>query len=214
MSRLRSPRLARLLVARLLVALVAPAVAGCLGEPTVDERLTHLEILDASPVAADAFTVGGATPVEMTVRVTYREILTGHVIAELRASETLTSDDTRFDLEAAWVAKSEDVDRILDESVSLGFAAVPATGWDHLVQELALSFDAGTPPPDASGVAPTVGAPTGLFLLLYFSTDVEEVELENGDEIEVVHPLYSRDHPILYSGVEIVAAPADAGGAS
>jgi hypothetical protein len=187
--------------------LVAVAVGGCLGEPPVEERLTRLEILDASPVAAEAYSVGGATTVRLRARITYREILTGALVGELRASETLTSEDTVFDADERWTDKTEDVDRILDQSVSLGFEAVPATGWDHLVQEVDLEFEAGSIQLDESGAAPTLGSPTGLFLIFYFASEVDEVELENGDEIEVVTPLFSRDHPILYSGVEVVATP-------
>ncbi len=199
-------------IALVLPSLLAAAGAGCLGDPPVEERLTRLEILSASPVDAEAFAVGGTTRVDMRVRITYREILTGSLVGELRASESLTANDTALEAEESWEEKSENVDLILENSVSLGFDAIPATGWDHLVQEVDLTFDAGTVQMDASGLAPAIGAPTGLFIIFYFASEVEEVELENGDEIEVVVPLLSRDHPILYAGIEIV--PVGAGGGS
>lgn len=196
---------------RLAVAACCALVAqsGCLGDPPIEERWTRLEILDASPTDASVYTVGSATtPVSMRVRVTYREILTGFLVAELRAGSGLTTAETQLDAEDP-LAVARDVDRILASSTAIGTEAIPVTGWDHLVQELDVAFDAGTATPTAadSSVAAAGSVPvtsSGLFLVLYFSDDVQEVELQSGEEIEVVTPVFSDQRDILSTGIEIV----------
>lgn len=187
------------------------ALSGCLGEPPIEERWTRLEILDASPTDAAAFTVGSSTTaVTMRARITYREILTGFLVAELRAGNGITTAETALDADDP-LAVAREVDQILGSSTAIGTEAIPVTGWDHLVQELTITFDAGTATPTAmdSSVAAAGSVPvtsTGLFLLLYFSDDVQEVELESGEEIEIVTPVLSDQRDILSTGIEIVPA--------
>ncbi|MGQ0720153.1 MAG: hypothetical protein ACT4PE_01125 [Candidatus Eiseniibacteriota bacterium] len=192
-------------------SLALVALSGCLGEPPIEETWTRLEILDASPTDAAAFAVGSATTaVTMRARVTYREILTGFLVAELRAGSGITTAETALDADDP-LAVAREVDQILGSSTAIGTEAIPVTGWDSLVQELTITFDAGTPTPTAmdSSVAGAGSNPvtsTGLFLLLYFSDDVQEVELQSGEEIEIVTPVLSDQRDILSTGIEIVPA--------
>ena len=199
---------------RIFVALAAPlalaVLSGCLGDPPVEDRWTLLEIVEADPTDAAAYTVGSTTPVTMKARITYRELLTGFVVAELRAGSGITTADTGLERDDP-LPNARDVDLVLRNSVSIGTESVAVTGWDHLVQEIDLTFDAGVLQPtaaDSSVAAAGAGtvASTGLFLVLYFSDDVEEVELQSGEEIEVVTPVFSTDMDILSTGIEIVPA--------
>jgi hypothetical protein len=170
--------------------LLGAVLPGCLGEPPIEDRWTKLEILEAAPADSAAY-VGGAA-VTVRARITYRELLTGFLVADLRESATLAAGDTGFEDPEDWIGKARDVDRVLASSTTLGHHALPVTGFDHLIQEATLSFD---------GVAPTgTGA---LFLVLYFSEDVEEMELPGGGEIEIVTPIFSTERDILSSGVEL-----------
>lgn len=190
----------------------AVLLGGCLGDPPIEERWTLLEIVDAGPTDAGQFVIGTGTPITMTARITYRELLTGFLVAELRASTTLTANDTGLEQEDDFLGNAQDVDLILQNSISVGTNTAPVTGWDHLVQEMDFTFNGGVVQPtaadssSAAAGAQTVNA-SGLFLVLYFSDDVEEVELDSGEEIEVVTPVFSNERDILSTGLEIVPAP-------
>ena len=176
---------------------------GCLGEPPIEERWTRLEFAQAPDVTE--VTPGQATPITLRARITYREILTGFVIAEVRRSDTLTAADVGFERTDDPVGMARDVDRVIAESTSLGFASRAITGFDHLIQEIPLELDAGFPPPRGDGTAvdsTAVAGGGGLFLLLYIG-DVDEVELRNGDRIDVVTPRLSEANELLTVGVEL-----------
>ncbi|MGH2570899.1 MAG: hypothetical protein ACRDGR_06720 [bacterium] len=166
------------------------ALPGCLGEPPIEDRWTKLEILEAAPVDPSAYAGGAAVTVR--ARITYRELLTGFLVADLRESATLLPGDTGFEFPEDWLDRAHDVDRVLAGSTTLGHHALPVTGFDHLIQEATLTFD---------GAVPT-GAGS-LFLVLYFSEDVEEMELPGGGEIEIVTPVFSTERDILSAGVEL-----------
>jgi hypothetical protein len=172
--------------------LACAVLPGCLGEPPIEERWTTLEILEAQPSDPAAY-ASGAT-VTVRARITYRELLTGFLVADLRESTTLVPDDTGFEYTDDWLGRARDVDEVLASSTTLGHHALPITGFDHLIQEATLSFD---------GVTPSGGT---LFLVLYFSEDVEEVEQPGGEEIEIVTPVFSTERDILSSGVELSAS--------
>ena len=187
-------------------------LGGCLGEPPIEEQWTLLEIVSAGPTDSGQFVIGTGTPITMRARITYRELLTGFLVAELRASTVLTADDTGLEQEDDYIGNAQDVDMILRNSISVGTQAEPVTGWDHLVQELDFTFAGGVVQPtaadssSAAAGAQTVNA-SGLFLVLYFSDDVQEVELASGEEIEIVTPVFSDERDILSTGLEIVPAP-------
>jgi hypothetical protein len=189
-------------------ALIAGSILlpGCLGEPPIEERWTLLEITEATPTDAAAFSVGGSTEVTVKGRIIFREVLTGFLVAEVRASDALTTNDTVLDEDERFRDKATDVDTILQNSISLGFDAVPVTGFDHLIRDITFTFDAGTIPLGANGMPANPVDPTGLFLVLYFG-DVDEVELQDGTEIEVVDPTFSTDAEILSTGMELIIQP-------
>ena len=177
--------------AQLLTAAAPLILSGCLGEPPIEERWTRLEILNAQPLDAAAY--AGGTAVTVSARITYREVLTGFLVAEVRESAVLTADDTGFeDPDTDPLGRARDVDLVLGSSTSLGHHAVPVTGFDHLIQELTLTID----------TAPVTGGE--LFLVLFFSDDVEELELPGGQEIEIVTPVLSTERDILSAGVELL----------
>jgi len=163
---------------------------GCLGEPPIEERWTRLEILSVAPGEAAAYGSGAA--VSVRARITYREVLTGFLVADLRESAVLGAGDTGFESSDDPLGAARDVDRVLASSTSLGHDAVPVTGFDHLIQEATFAFDG----------APAGGA-GGLFLVVYFSEDVDEMELPGGGEIEIVTPIFSTEKDILSAGVEL-----------
>ncbi|GJM43598.1 MAG: hypothetical protein DHS20C21_04400 [Gemmatimonadota bacterium] len=179
------------------------ATGGCLGEPPIEERWTLLEIVEAPDLSA--VVPGAASEVISKARITYREILTGSVIAEVRASSTIGAADVAFDQEEDRLAMARDVDYLLRNSTSIGFASRAVTGFDHLIQEMEFTFDAGmlppSPLPDSTQVLPPTDS--NLFFLVYFG-DVDEVEIEGGMEIEVVTPTFSDEADILSVGMELL----------
>jgi hypothetical protein len=184
------------------LAALAVAGSGCLGEPPIEERWTLLEI--TSGPSAATVVPGQPTAIDLGTRLTYRELLTGAVVAEVRASNLLTPADVDFSTEDA-LARTQMVDYVLRNSSSLGFATRLTTGFDHLIQEFSMTIDAaGTVPPMPDGfVADSLnvaGPGTTLFLLVYYG-QVDEVEIEGGDEIEVVTPFFSDQYDILATGV-------------
>lgn len=187
-------------IGALLAAVLMP---GCLGEPPIEERWTLLEIANGPDVTE--IVPGQSTPISLTARITYREILTGAVIAEVRASTSLQPGDTGFENDSDPLGEARDVDEVLRNSVSLGFATRAVTGFDHLVQEIPLTIDAAglTPPiPNSTAADSLQGSASGLFLVVYFG-QVDEVEIQGGEEIDVVTPFFSDQWDILSSGVEL-----------
>lgn len=183
--------------------LVAVLLGGCLEAPTVEEEWTRVEILSASPTTPDALVGGSDVPLEVRARITYRELLTGFLVADLRSSTVAPSD---VDLEDDPEDKEDgldvarDVDLIIQNSTSLAVEAMPITGFDHLIQEATLTFDASVP---------ATAAGTPLYLLVYFSSDVEELEDDNGNELDslLVTPTLSTERDILSAGLPIVPTP-------
>jgi hypothetical protein len=176
----------------------ALCLPGCLGDPPIEERWTLLEIVDGP--SATALVPGQPASLSLTARITYREILTGAVIAEVRASSLLAAGDTGFEFSSNPLGKARDVDAVLRNSVSLGFATREVTGFDHLMQDIPLTIDAA-----GWAAADSLGGPTsGLFLVVYFG-QVDEVEMANGEEVEVVTPFFSDQWDILSSGVELTS---------
>lgn len=189
----------------ILAGICALTMGGCLGEPPIEERWSRIEILEAPDLTSVA--PGQTVPVTVRVRFTYREILTGAIIAELRASDTITAADVGLENQDDPLAHARDVDWVLQNSTSLGFGARPVTGFDHLIQEMVITFDSGLVPPTADPLTqPTLpGAGTNLFFVVYFG-QVDEVELSDGSEIEVVTPTFTDQTDYLSVGLEIPTA--------
>ena len=66
-------------------------LSSCLGEPEVDERWTLLEMVSVSPQPNQARSASQPLNVSVGGRITYRDIVTGFVVAEVRYSPTLTT---------------------------------------------------------------------------------------------------------------------------
>lgn len=174
---------------QVLAWVLAPLCVGCLGEPDVDDRWTRLDVLAPDPVAM----IEGET-LNVTGAITYRTILTGDVIAELRISDVVGYDAVNLTPEADRMGVLEDVELILSNSQTVESAFFRVTGWDHLIQELQFQFDASALPTD-------LGA-GGMYVILYFGT-VDDMELPDGSEVTVIEAADFRESEILPTGVEI-----------
>jgi hypothetical protein len=187
----RTPRPGALLPA----ALVALVVFGCvLDEPAIDERWTLVEFLSMSPRPEQS--VAATQPINVSVkgRITYRRIVTGFLVAEVRYSDTISPQNVALATDEHTLEIAQDVDRILANSVSTGRATRAVTGFDHLMQDLNLNFTAQVP-----AALTTPGAPGGLYLVLYMGSG-EEIRLRNGTDSLVVTPFVSSNEEILHTG--------------
>ncbi len=173
-------------------------LGGCLGEPEVDERWTLLEMVAVTPQPTQARSAGQPFAVSVQGRVTYRDIVTGFMVAEVRYSPTIAATGVALEKDEHTEANAATVDQILANSVTAGRATRAVTGWDHLMQDVNLNFTATVPP--------AVLTSGGLFLVLYLG-EGEEVELESGEDSLVVTPFVSTDKEILHTGFPITITP-------
>jgi hypothetical protein len=169
----------------------ALALASCLGEPEIDERWTLLELVSMTPQPNQARSGSQPLNVNVTGRVTYRDILTGFLVAEVRYSPTIQSNSLPLDPAEHTLECAQTVDQILAGSVTAGRATRAGTGWDHLMQDVDHSFTAQVPPALSTG--------GGLFLVLYMG-EGDEIELADGSDSLVVTPFVSTSHEILHTG--------------
>ncbi|MCI0451627.1 MAG: hypothetical protein L0Z51_04440 [Candidatus Latescibacteria bacterium] len=181
-----------------LPAVGALALGSCLGEPEVDERWTLLEMVSVAPQPNQSRSASQPLNVSVSGRVTYRDIVTGFMVAEVRYSPTLTPLSLRLDPDEHTEECASSVDQVLANSVTAGRATRAITGWDHLVQSINLSFTAQVPP--------AVLTSGGLFLVLYLG-EGDEIELANGEDSLVVTPFVSSDKEILHTGFPITIVP-------
>lgn len=198
------PGLRGLRRAAALLALAACALpaAGCLGEPKIEDRWTRIDLVSANHSPGQVVSAGVRDSIAVVGRVTYRSILTGYAVAELRASSTLGNVSVTLAPDASREPMAYDVDRILANSVSVGRAVRPVTGWDHLVQQIDLAFAAVPPAGDSTG------ATQGLFLLFYLGSG-ERIELRDGSDSIAITPFPSAQYQILPVGLKLgLAAPA------
>ena len=162
--------------------------------------------LDHSSLApGQALTAGTMDSIHVDTRITYRRIVTGFFVAELRASATLGSASVNVRPDAPRVPMANDIDAILASSVSLGRAVYPVTGWDHLIQPVSLDFRAmPTAMVDSSGVS--LGATSGLFLVCYLGSGVKIERPGMADSIAVT-PFLSAPNQLLPVGMALTVAP-------
>lgn len=187
----------RLLSRVLPLAVIGLGLTGCLGEPKIEDRWTRLDMESVNLTPYQAMPVGSTPAVSLRAAITYRSIVTGYVVAELRASSTITPAEVTVHPDAARLSMAQDIDRILANSVTLGRATRAITGWDHLVQRVDLSFTGSVPAAiDTSGAAPG-----SLFLLCYLGSG-EEIERFNDSDTLIVTPFDSMQYQILPVGME------------
>ena len=183
------------------LALATIGSVGCLGEPEIDERWTLIEFTSMSPSPQGSATAGQSLDVSVRGRITYRQILTGFLVAEIRYSPTVTPASVALHPDVHNLQNAQDVDRILANSVTAGRATRAVTGWDHLMQEIPLSFTAQIPDSAANG---------GIYLLLYMG-EGDEIRLEDGSDSLVVTPFVSSDYEVLHTGYALGIASAGGG---
>jgi hypothetical protein len=180
------------------------AVAGCLEEPKLEDRWTRVDMTGASLAPSQSVPAGSVIPVRVASDITYRRILTGYAVAELRASTTLTPGMLTLDPNADRMRMASDMDRLLATSVSMGREARAVTGWDHLIQHIDFAFTGVVPGSvtDSTGSGPTAG----LFLVCYLGSGVK-VERPSGIDTVIVTPYPSAPYQILPVGLPVTVAP-------
>jgi hypothetical protein len=181
-----------------LPVLAALLLGSCLGEPEIDQRWTLLEMTSVTPQPNQSHSASQPINVTVNGRVTYRDIVTGFMVAEVRYSPTLNSASLPLDKDEHTEECAASVDQILANSVTAGRATRAITGWDHLMQDVNLSFTATVPP-----AALTSG---GMFLVLYIGAG-EEVERANAPDTLIVTPFISSDKEILHTGFPLTITP-------
>jgi hypothetical protein len=182
--------------------LVAALLSGCdaFDEPTIEDRWTRLDFAASNVTPGQIVPAGGNVQVNVNAAITYRSILTGFVVAEMRASSTVTPDMVSLHPDAPRELMAAQIDSLLTNSVSVGRATRAVTGWDHLIQHIDLTFT-GSAVRDTSGAAPA-----GLFVICYLGSG-DEIELENGEDSLVVTPFPSAQYEILPVGLELSVGP-------
>lgn len=184
-------------VAILLVAVTASGLAGCLWEPRIEDQWTRVDIESASVVPLQAVPAGSSLTLNGRANVTYRRILTGVVVAELRTSNAVPAAATLVHPDAERVPMATTIDQILQSSVSMGRDTRLVTGWDHLIQPFDFSFSASVP-----AAFDSTGARTGLFLICYLGSGTE-IRLPNGADSLIVTPLSSSQYQVLPVGMAL-----------
>src|SRR5256885_14924817 len=104
----------------LVLALGLGLLAGCLGAPEIQDRWTRVDLLSSNLAARQAITPGAVTSVSMSTTITYRSILTGFAVADLRASSATSAASGILDPNAPREQMALAIDRILATSVSVG----------------------------------------------------------------------------------------------
>lgn len=184
---------------RRVMALVlgSTVVAGCLGAPEIEDRWTRVDLLSANLAANQTIAPGAVQPVTMATTITYRSILTGFAVAELRASSATTAGSVLLGPDAPREQMALDIDRILQSSVSVGRDVRPVTGWDHLIQHIDFSFNAVGP-----AATDSTGMPVSLFMICYMGSG-NRVERQGQADTIIVTPFVSTAYRILPVGEEL-----------
>jgi hypothetical protein len=180
----------------LLAVLAALPLAGCLEKPGIEDRWTRIDLLSTSAAPGEVVTAGVRDSFTVNGTITYRAIVTGYAVAELRASSSVSNASVTLDPKANRITMASDIDRILAQSVPCGRVVRPITGWDHLVQTMTLSFGAVPPAADSAG------ATSGLFLLFYLGSG-EKIELRDGTDSIAVTPFVSSEKQVLPIGLKL-----------
>ena len=182
-----------------LLAVAATLLSGCLGAPKLEDRWTRVDIVSANtvpyqvmPTGTDSFFVHS--------RITYRTIVTGFLVVELRGSTTRTPTSVEIAPLAPRLPMAQQIDTVLANSVTLGRVTRAITGWDHLIQDFSFGFNGVVPATltDSSGT----GAPAGLFLLCYLGSGVK-IERVNQPDTIVITPFGSAQYQILPVGMSL-----------
>jgi hypothetical protein len=175
-------------------------LAGCFDAPRLEDLWTRVDIDSANLNPYEALTLGVRESVEVHTTVTYREVVTGYAVAEMRVSPTITAGTLPISPDASRLPMAQAIDSLLQHSVSIGRALVPVTGWGHVVQRIDFAFGAGVP-----AVLDTTGAGAGgLFLVCYLGSGVIVNRPGLADTV-VVTPLGSAQYQMLPIGMSLTA---------
>ena len=187
-----------------LVTLIACASSGCLGAPKLEDRWTRVDMLGANLATGQTVTAGSALPVQVSSDITYRKIVTGYAVAELRASTTFTPGMLQLRPDGDRLRMANDIDQLLATSVSMGRMTRAVTGWDHLIQHIDFTFSGVVPATvtDSTGTGPVAG----LFLVCYLGSGVR-LELPSGADSIIVTPFPSNQYQILPVGLPLTVTP-------
>jgi len=183
----------------LLLGIAAVLLSGCLGAPRLEDRWTRVDIVSSNTVPYQAMPVGPDS-FAVHARVTFRSILTGFLVIELRGSTTMAPTSVEITPLAPRLAMAQQIDTVLSHSVTLGRVTRAVTGWDHLIQEFDLGFN-GTVPASLTDSSGT-GAPAGLFLLCYLGSG-DKIERVNQPDTLIVTPFGSSQYQILPVGMSL-----------
>jgi hypothetical protein len=189
--------------AAVLLGAGAVALGGCLGKPEIQDRWTRLDVV-SSNLEPGAVLPSGVTTITVRTAITYRHIVTGFAVAELRASSSLPASSVQLAATHGQLDQADrermaaDVDRVLANSVTMGRATRAITGWDHLIQRIDFSFRARVP-------AASDSAATGLFLICYLGAG-DEMRRADGTDSLIVTPFPSTSYEILPVGMELAVA--------
>jgi hypothetical protein len=187
-----------------LAVLCSCLLAGCFDAPKLEERWTRVDIEGANLVAFQTLTLGLPESVSVSAAITYRQILTGYAVAELRVSPTITPGSVPISPGAVRLPMAQAIDSLLLHSISIGRATRAVTGWDHLIQHVDLNFNAVVPAVlDSTG---TTGG--GLFMVCYLGSGDRVRRLGMADTI-IVTPFKSAEYQVLPIGMtfQTVAGP-------
>ena len=187
--------------AALHAVLLCALLAGCLTKPPVEESWTKLEILDVQSSAPSPEDTLGAFNVR--ARITYRAIVTGSIVADVRyaADPALVAELAVNPLDARepQLESAQRIDALIQSSTSLGYAHELVTGFDHLIQEIDLAIEGDPFTADSTVSVDSSGA----FVVVLYMADVDEVELESGEEVFVVTPYLTTDREILSAALAL-----------
>ena len=179
----------------LLLAAASLTLGGCFDAPKLEDRWTRIDLVSSNISESQAVAASSTLPVALKARITYRSIVTGYAVVELRASSTVSAADVAVGPNAPRLRMAQDIDRILQNSVTQGRAIRAITGWDHLMQQIDFAFD---------GAVPAAPGPSGgLFLLCYLGSG-QKVELPSGADTVIVTPFPSTQYQLLPIGMGLV----------
>ena len=179
-----------------LLAAGASLLAGCFDAPTLEDRWTRVDLVSENVSQFQSMPLGAPESLSVTADITYRAIVTGYAVADLRVSPTLPPGSLHLDPNASRTVMAADVDSLLAHSYSVGRATQAVTGWDHLIQRVTLSFT-GHVPAVLDSTNTTGG---GLFLVCYLGTGDLQRRFAMSDTL-VVTPFPSGPYKILPVGM-------------
>jgi hypothetical protein len=188
------------------VVFFAAIFAGCLEEPPIEERWSNVRIDSQSVGGTGPLSAGDSTRVRVRTSVRFEELITGFVVAELRASQSLSYEDIGLDSIDDPIAESELVERIVSQSVPAGRATRATVGFPQLIRRFDFDFDVRIPTFVSGSYDPPGGITRSLFLLVYLA-EGDEIRLSTGQDSLVVDPFITQDMQVLHKGLAIPLNP-------